>query len=102
MRVELVGSVEQLSVRHRVERVENEQGRGRALTQLSAAGLTPVPTSTRHTGVVAPHHLTGVGMLHDVGSAGGRIEGLLTGRPNEPGRPDVAGRGLPHQWEVDE
>ena len=60
----LGGGVEGL-VGHGVERVEDEQGRGVSSLQLGAAGLAPVPAPAGHAGVVAPHHLAGVGVLDD-------------------------------------
>src|SRR5580693_541984 len=60
---EVVGSGVEFLVGHRVERVEDEQRRGRVVAQLGAAGLAPVPAPAGHTGLIAPHHLAGVGVL---------------------------------------
>src|SRR5699024_12793881 len=59
------------------------------LFRSGAAGLAPVPASARHTGVVAPHHLTGVRVLDHVGALGGSVERLGAGRTDEVGRAGI-------------
>ena len=44
--------------------VEDEQRTGRVRRELGATALAPVPATARDARVVAPHDLTGLGMLH--------------------------------------
>ena len=61
---ELVGGSGQLLIAHRAEGVEDEQRTGRVRRELGATALAPVPATARDACVVAPHDLTGLGMLH--------------------------------------
>jgi hypothetical protein len=76
---QVVGGGPKCLVGHRVERVEDEQRRGGVVAQLGAPGLAPVPAPAGHAGVIAPHHLAGVGVFDDRGAVGGGVEGFGAG-----------------------
>ena len=57
--------------------------------QLRAPRLAPVPPSTRHACVVAPHDLTGLRMLDHLYTVRGRVEGLAARGADEPRRSGV-------------
>ena len=70
------------------------------LAQLGAAGLAPVPAPAGHPGVVAPHHLAGIGMLDHRDAVGCGVEGLVAGGADQPRRAGVAGQVLPAERDL--
>ena len=72
------------------EPVQDEHRRRGRVADPGAQALAPVPAPAGHPAVVPPDHLAGLGVLDDRLPVGGGVEVLVTGGPDEPGRPGVA------------
>ena len=78
---QLVGRGLELLVGHGIECVENEQSLGRAVGELRALSLSPVPSTAGDSGAVTPHHFSGSRMIDDRLTTGHSVERFLTGGP---------------------
>src|SRR4051812_10272505 len=87
---EVVGGGAERVVGERLAGVEDEQGGRRAVGELSALGLSPVPAAAGDAGIITPDDFTWVRVLDDGQAARRRVERLLTGGADQPRQARVA------------